>query len=331
MFEYMEEAEKAAKEISKVYLKASRNLSLDMEEIFEKYQTKHNLSEAEARKLLNRILDKSSIEELKEALAVAESSRAKEEILAKLESPAYRARLERLQRLQEKLDRVMRQVYQQEKTQSMDHYLELGEEAYYQGIFDIQKQTGMAFSFAQIDAKAIRRIINSKWSGANYSSRIWKNTQLLAEGLKEELLIEFLTGRTERETAQMIAERFSVGASNARRLVRTESCYLANQMEMMSYKECGIETYIFVATLDIRTSETCRNLDGKRFRVSQQQPGKNCPPMHPWCRSTTICDISDDDLVEMKRRARDPETGKTYTVPADMNYRKWYRKYVDKK
>ena len=331
MFEYMEEAEKTAKEISKVYLKASRNLSLDMEEIFEKYQTKHNLSEEEARRLLNRILDKSSIEELKETLAAAENSQAKEEILAKLESPAYRARLERLQRLQEKLDQVMRQVYQQEEAQSTNHYLDLGAEVYYQGIFDIQKQAGMAFSFAQIDAKEIRRIINSKWSGSNYSSRIWKNTQFLAEELKEELLIEFLTGRTERETAQMIAERFSVGASNARRLVRTESCYLANQMEMMSYKECGIETYIFVATLDLRTSETCRNLDGKRFRVSKQQPGKNCPPMHPWCRSTTICDISDDELAEMKRRARDPETGKTYTVPADMDYRKWYRKYVEKK
>lgn len=330
MFEYMEEAEKAAKEISQVYLKASRYLSLESEGIFEKYQTKHNLSAEEARRLLNRIHDKKSMEELKEALAAAENSREKEELQAKLESPAYRARLERLQRLQEQLDQTMRDVYQQEKEQSTNHYLDLGEEAYYQGVFEIQKQTGLAFSFARIDADVISRIINSQWSGANYSGRIWRNTQFLAEELKEELLINLLTGRTERETAQMIAERFSVGASKARRLVRTESSYLTNQMEMMSYEECGIGTYIFVATLDLRTSETCRNLDGKRFRVSKQQPGKNCPPMHPWCRSTTICDISDDELAEMKRRARDPETGKTYTVPADMDYRKWYRKYVDK-
>ena len=101
MFEYMEEAEKAAKEISQVYLKASRYLSLESEGIFEKYQTKHNLSEEEARRLLNRIHDKKSMEELKEALAAAKNSREKEELQAKLESPAYRARLEHLQRLQE--------------------------------------------------------------------------------------------------------------------------------------------------------------------------------------------------------------------------------------
>ena len=33
-------------------------------------------------------------------------------------------------------------------------------------------------------------------------------------------------------------------------------------------------------------------------------------------------------LEGMKRRARDPVTGKTYLVPASMNYREWYAKYV---
>ena len=30
----------------------------------------------------------------------------------------------------------------------------------------------------------------------------------------------------------------------------------------------------------------------------------------------------------MKRRARDPVTGKTNTVPADMTYQQWYEKNV---
>ena len=85
-------------------------------------------------------------------------------------------------------------------------------------------------------------------------------------------------------------------------------------MEMQSYEAAGIETYIYVATLDLRTSEVCRELDGKRFPVSKQEPGKNCPPMHPWCRSTTICDVSPEELAQMKRRARDPNTGKTDTA-----------------
>ena len=50
--------------------------------------------------------------------------------------------------------------------------------------------------------------------------------------------------------------------------------------------------------------------------------------MHPWCRSTTIAIIGEKMLEGMKRRARDPVTGKTYLVPASMNYREWYAKYV---
>ena len=69
------------------------------------------------------------------------------------------------------------------------------------------------------------------------------------------------------------------------RLVQTECAYVANQGHLMGYQAAEIEKYIFLATLDLRTSKFCRSLDGKRFLVSEAQPGMNYPPMHPWCRS----------------------------------------------
>lgn len=328
MFRYMEQAEKKADEISSLYLKSSRYLSVEMEKIFERFRKKHSLSESEARRLLNTLHDKTSIEELKTALRDS-SDPAESEILAELESAAYQARIERLRQLQNQLDLTMQQVYEQEKALNHNFYLDLGNEAYYRSIYDIQQMAGVGFSFNAIDPKVIERVINSRWSGANYSERIWSNTNALARDLKEELLINLMTGRTDREVSEIIANKFAVGASKARRLVRTESCNLATQMDMAGYEECGIETYIFVATLDLKTSKVCRKLDGKRFPVSEQQPGKNCPPMHPWCRSTTICDISDEELSQMKRRARDPVTGKTKLVPADMSYEEWKEQYID--
>lgn len=326
MFQYMAKAEDTADEIAKLYQKSSGYLSAELDKIFERYKRKHHLTDKEAYRLLNSLHDKTSLDELKAALWAGDG--VQKDILAELEGPAYQARLERLQQLQNQLDLTMQNVYQQEKTKNTSHYVDLANEAYYRSIFDIQKQIGLGFSFASIDQKAIDKVINSKWSGANYSSRIWNNTRALAQDLKEELLINLVTGRTDREVAEIIANKFAQGASNARRLVRTESCNLANQMEMQSYEECGIETYIYVATLDLKTSTVCRELDGKRFPVSEQHPGKNCPPMHPWCRSTTICDISDAELAQMERRARDPVTGKTNTVPANMTYEQWYAKNV---
>lgn len=326
MFNYMAKAEDAANEIAKLYQKSTGYLSAELDKIFERYKRKHHLTDAEAYRLLNSLHNKTSIEELKEALRTGDGIES--DILAELESPAYRARLERLEQLQNQLDATMQNVYRQEKKINTSHYVDLANEAYYKSIFDIQQRTGLGFSFSTIDPAVINKVINSKWSGANYSTRIWNNTQVLAQDLKEELLVNLVTGRTDREAAEIIGNKFQQGASNARRLVRTESCNLANQMEMQSYKECGIEKYRYVATLDLKTSEVCRKLDGKTFPVSEQQPGVNCPPMHPWCRSTTICEIDGVDLASMKRRARDPVTGKTNTVPADMTYQQWYDKNV---
>lgn len=328
MFEHMQSAEDTADQISALYLKASRYLSAQIEGIFERYKTKHGLSDAEARRLLNTLQDKPDIEELLRRLRNGDSDKSKQELIRLLESPAYQSRIERLQQLQSQIDLIMRQVYQQEKTFSTAHYIDLASEAYYRSVFDIQQRAGVAFSFAHIDQKQIDRVVGSKWSGRNYSSRIWGNTRALAQDLKEELLINLITGRTEFEVSQILANKFAQGASVSRRLVRTESCYLSNQMEMKSYEEVGIDRYRYLATLDLRTSELCRSLDGKVFLVSEQQPGKNYPPMHPWCRSTTTAVITDDDLEHMERIARDPVTGRTYMVPATMKYPEWYEKYV---
>ena len=328
MFEYMRPAEDTADDIAKLYQKASGYISHELDKIFERYKRKHHLTDAEAYRLLNDLKDKTSLDELKQALRAPGRGQTAADILAELESPAFQARLERLQQLQNQIDITMQHIYKREKVRSTSHYVDLANEAYYRSIFDIQQRTGLGFSFAAIDPKAIDKVINSKWSGANYSDRIWHNTRALAQDLKQELLINMVTGRTDSEVADIIANKYAQGASNARRLVRTESCNLANQMEMQSYEECGIETYIYVATLDLKTSTVCRGLDGKRFKVSEQQPGLNCPPMHPWCRSTTICDISDDGLSQMRRRARDPISGKQLDIPASMTYEQWYAKYV---
>lgn len=89
MFEYMAGAEETADAIAKLYLKASRHISLELDRIFERYQRKHKLSEAEARRLLNRLHDKSSLDELKRLLRNGDGD--KKALLAELEGPAYQA------------------------------------------------------------------------------------------------------------------------------------------------------------------------------------------------------------------------------------------------
>lgn len=291
MWQYMEDAEKTAEEIKKLYQRGYRYLAEEINQIFERFRDAHNLTDEEARQLLNTMQSPTDLHELKEKLKQTVDGEEKAELLAKLESAAYQHRIQRFQSLVNQIDTIMHQTYKAELKIAEDACQRLAEDVYYKTIYQVQKQTGLGFSFSLIDDAAIKKAMSLKWYGKNYSERIWVNTDRLAEKLKEELMVNFITGRTNREAAESVQFEFAKGMQNARRLVRTESCYLANQMEMQSYEECEIEKYRFVATLDLRTSDICRELDGKVFLVSEQQPGKNCPPMHPYCRSTTVCDI----------------------------------------
>lgn len=325
----MEEAEKAADAIAEIYRKASMWLSSEAQAIFERYMHKHKLSEKEARRLLETLKDKKSIQELLMKLKNSGSGESRKSLLAKLEAPAYRYRMERLENLQDQLDQVMRDVYQVEKDFSTDFYTRFAEEAYYRSIFEIQKKTGLAFSFSQVTSEQIDEVLSMNWSGRHYSERIWRNTGQLAQTLKEELLVNLLTGRTERETSELIMRQFGSGAMQARRLVRTESCFISGELTAMAYKECGLEKYQYLATLDLRTSRICRELDMQIFLLKDRKAGKNYPPMHPWCRSTTVSVISEEDLKRLTRSAYDPKTKRIIRVPASMNYAQWYKEYVE--
>lgn len=330
MHRYIGEAEDTADQIARMYLKASRYLTQQTDQIFERYKTKHGLSDAEARRLMETMRDKASLDELLSKLKSGEKTESRRELLKQLEAPAYQARIERLRQIQDQLNSLMEQVYLQELETSTSLYARLAREAYYHGVYNIQQRTGVALSFAHVSRKQIDRVVKSRWSGENYSSRIWKNTQALARDLKEELLINLVTGRTNREASRIIALKFGQGANAARRLVWTESSYLANEMNFEAYKACGIERYQYLATLDLKTcTKCCRQLDGKIFFLKDRKVGINFPPMHPWCRCTTVSVIDESLIQRMKRAARDPKTGKAILVPRSMTYEEWHRKYVE--
>lgn len=325
MYEYMEDAEEVSRELADIYAKTSRHLSYEIEEIYNKFKTKHHLTDAEAKRLLNTLRNKTDIEELKKALAQDPKNA---DLLAEIESGAYRARIERLEQLQTEVDRMMQEVFEQEKKVTTSHYVDLATNSYYREIYNVQRRVGFQFSFSAVNPQAVALILESKWSGANYSQRIWENTKGVADDLKEQMLIGLLTGKSEEEMAKEIANKYAAGAFEARRLVRTESNFVSGQMQLAAYKECKSEEYDFVATLDLRTSKICRELDGKTFKIKDGKPGVNMNPMHPFCRSTTMIHMDDELKKRLKRDAWDPEKKEWKKVPATMSYNEWYKKNV---
>ena len=326
----MDKAEKQADKFDKVYQEAKIYLDKEVNKIFDKFQRDYGLSQVDARQVLKNMKDKKDLKELRKVLEARPNDPNIQRLLADLDSPAYSFRMKRLERLSDDLDRMRESIYRSEKTGSDAFYSDLMKDSYYKATFDLQQQTGLAYGFSGLPESEIKHLQSFSWvgDGSTYSTDIWKNTGKLTSSIKDELLMSLMTGRGTRETAQAIAERFNVGQNDARRLVRTESAFFHNQMELLSYEEADIEKYIFVAVLDKRTSRICQKHDNQVYDRDKAVPGVNCPPMHPWCRSTTVGYDEDADYSKLKRRARNPVTGKTELVPADMTYKEWYSKYV---
>ena len=331
IYEQMDKAEKQADKFDEIYKQSKSYLDKQINKVFDKFQRDYGLSERDARHVLKNMKDQKDLNELRKVLEARPNDPNIQRLLADLDSSAYAYRMKRLERLNDDLDRMRESIYHSEKSGSDAFYSDLMKDSYYKATFDLQQQTGLAYSFSNLPETEIKRLRGLKWTGEGYSDRIWENTGALASSVKDELLVSLMTGRSVRDTSQAIAERFGVGQNNARRLVRTESAFFHNQMELLSYEDAEITKYKFVAVLDRRTSHICQEQDNEVYDTDKAVAGVNYPPLHPWCRSTTIAYDEDADYSKLERRARNPETGKTELVPADMSYDEWYSKYVDGK
>lgn len=200
-----------------------------------------------------------------------------------------------------------------------EHLGDIIQSAYMQTVFDVTKGADYRAAFDLIPESRIKAILSTNWSGQMFSERVWDNTNALADGLKHDMLVGIMAGKSEQHMADDIMNRCGVGAFEARRLVRTETTCVANMAELYGYKELDIDEYEFSACLDSRTSDFCRELDGKVFKRNSAQAGVNLPPMHPFCRSTTLPVLPSEEDLDKELAELCDEIG------ADVDFDEWER------
>ena len=309
MISRIKESEKISEEVIK---RTIRDYRLAMKEIEKEIEGLYN-------KIPTELLTKAETKEFYTLL----KSKSRDNIYLERLLNHYggvKARITRLEALQLNVYSKVKDLANLDRTRLDDHLKEVLSNAYNKDIYLAQKRTGLNFSFGQLSNTKLQALLKERWSGRNYSARIWTNTDTLADKLQTTITKGFLTGKSSQVLAREIRQDFKVGTYNATRLIRTETNYFTNQGEFLAYEEMGVDYYTYIATLDNRTSDICGELDGKRFKLKEAEAGVNYPPMHPNCRSTTIAD--DLPLSKLERRAKDKD-GNTIKVPATMSYKEW--------
>ena len=314
----LSEAEKSSEvyieRIKKIYEQAYRDVDREIARVYKNYAKDTGVD----------------VQKLKELLTKKETDKVwktlKRQGLDKYIKDNYKSRISRLEQIQAQIYAKAKLIYPKEELEQTMCYKGVINDSYYKAVYDTQMGTGYDFSFNKIDNNMMTVLLKDNWSGLNYSQRIWNNTDILANSLSQILGGAMLSGQSIQKTTRQIRDRFNVSEYYAERLVRTETNHFNNEADAMAYEDMGIEKYVFVATLDSRTSETCQNHDGKVYNFKDKETGVNYPPLHPNCRSKTRGYLGEEAEKHLKRRAKNPITGKT-EILGNIPYKEWLKQH----
>jgi len=318
------------RDLKKAYQETIKRINKEIEAFYNKYATDNQISLLEARKRLkpDELIDFNRqaqiyLEEVKR-LGLKAFTEQYRGYLKKLSGMAY---VSRIQELEMNIRHNIETLSTGYATNLNNTLANAYEDGFYRTMFDIQKQAGFGISFTTPGGKQLEMAVRERWLAQNFSDRIWNDKTKLIRQISQTLSQEFVRGRGPRQVSREFAKKMNTSYTNAQRLIRTELNYISNKGSMEAYRESGVvEKYQYLATLDSRTSDICREMDGKVFELREGEVGVNQPPLHPYCRSTIIPYFEDNLLDDRIARDEDGE-GKSYRVGEDVTFFEWVEQY----
>lgn len=338
-FEILEHAlDKIAREnyenITPVFDEVEVELDQRIEKWLYRIAKNNQLSMAEARRLLKDDQLKEFHWFVDEYIQYGQENAINQQWMKELENASAKYHISQLEALKLQTRQSIERTFHLYQESVMDMTQKVYTEGYYRSVFEIQKGLGIGWNVSVPNEKKLRRLIKKPWAadGKNFSDRIWTAKSQMVDTLHKQLVRTCILGESPDKAIREMTKYVKKGVKNAKaqagRLIMTEQAFFSSAAQKDAFRELGVEEYEIVATLDSRTSEICREMDGKHLPLSQYEPGVTAPPFHVWCRSTT-CPYFDDEFTAGEMRAAREEAGKTYYVPADMKYSEWISSLSD--
>ncbi len=190
----------------------------------------------------------------------------------------------------EKLGNEVNETFKEQiklEKEKMDNLLEkIAEDKFYMNCFNLA--LGIDFTLKKIDSKALDRIVKRTIEGKNYSDRLWRNKNDLSKILQKEIK-DFLEGKTSiNEISKVVKDRFNQNSFNTKRLINNETARVQSEVNEMWAKDYNIEYQLFMATLDQKTSDICRALDGNVYDINDKNKPIPTVGTHVGCRSCLV-------------------------------------------
>lgn len=316
-------------DIEKQYRQAQKTLEGQIAAWYQRFADNNGVTLADAK----RMLTAKELAELKwdiqDYIRYGEENAINGTWVKQLENASARFHISRLEALKLQTQQSIEVMFGNQLDSIDSTMRDVYKSGYYHTAYEIQKGVGVGWDFSTLDDKQISKVINKPWAvdGKNFSERIWGNRQKLVNELNQTLTQNIILGKDPQKAIDELARKMNTSKVNAGRLVMTEEAFFSSAAQKDCFAELDVEMYEIVATLDSHTSDICRGMDGKHFKMSEWKVGETAPPFHVHCRSTTV-PYFDDEFDAVGERAARGADGKTYYVPADMTYEQWSKKFV---
>lgn len=316
-------------EIEKQYKAAQNELEAQIARWYQRFADSNGISLAQAKQWLKG-QDLAEFKwGVKEYIKYGKENAINGAWMQELENASSKFHISRLEALQIQTQNNLETMFAQQMGTMKKALSDVYASGYYHTAYAVQQGFGLGWDIAGLDQAQIEKVLSKPWAvdGYNFSTRIWNSKTKLIGEVHNELSKNLLTGADPQKAIDSLAKKMGTSKSNAGRLVMTEQAYFSSAAQKDCFNDLDVEEYEIVATLDSHTSDICRSLDGKVFKMSDYKPGVTAPPFHVYCRSTTAPHFKENfDAGERAARGAD---GKTYYVPDDVTYSEWKKAFVD--
>lgn len=316
-------------EIEKQYKAAQNELEAQIARWYQRFADSNGISLAQAKQWLKG-QDLAEFKwDVKEYIKYGKENAINGAWMQELENASSKFHISRLEALQIQTQNSLETMFAQQMGTMKKALSDVYASGYYHTAYAVQQGFGLGWDIAGLDQAQIEKVLSKPWAvdGYNFSTRIWNSKTKLIGEVHNELSKNLLTGADPQKAIDSLAKKMGTSKSNAGRLVMTEQAYFSSAAQKDCFNDLDVEEYEIVATLDSHTSDICRSLDGKVFKMSDYKPGVTAPPFHVYCRSTTAPHFKENfDAGERAARGAD---GKTYYVPDDVTYSEWKKAFVD--
>lgn len=330
------QGKQACAEVEKQYRKAREVLEGQILSWYQQSGDNNGVSLRDAHKMLTGREMKVFKREADEYIRYAGANSGTETWMKQLENASARYQVTRLDALKLQTRQTLEVMFDHQLSTIGRTMENVYRDGYYRTAYEIQKGIGAGWSIAALDQEQISGIINTPWAadGKHFTERIWLSRQKLVNELHTELIQNMILGQEPQKILDYIAKKMNTSKNNARRLIMTEQAFFHSTAQKNGFDALGVDKYKVVVTLDSRTSDICREMDGKGrsktepyFLISEWEAGITAPPFHVWCRTTTAPYLDDNDDVNESSIAGE-STDQTSHLPVDMTFEEWEQSFV---